>query len=391
MNDDGQRTRPVRVAHLHSALGVYGAERWTLTQLKYLDPARCEASLITIGAKPGADIFYRYALSTGVDATHIAAPGKLSLAAVTALRQHLVAHGIDVLHTHGFKSDVLGLLATTGLSVARVSTLHGWSADEGFRIRAYEAIGRVALRRFERIYPLSPALEQQMKERGFRAERVRLILNAVDTRAFDACFAVRRTRNAGAPFRAVFVGRMCQPKGVGDLIEAVARTRVEGGLQLDLLGDGPERAAFEELAEKLGVARQVRFLGAVENVAEHLGAADALILPSYSEGIPRVVMEAMAAGVAVIGSDIPGIRQLIVDGDTGLLAPVADPSALAQTIDRLAADPAAAATMVQRARALIDERFSAARMARNFEDEYAQLAARRRGAATGRVALGQES
>jgi glycosyltransferase involved in cell wall biosynthesis len=370
----GGSGRPVRVAHLHSSLGVYGAERWTLTLLKYLDPGRCVASLVTIGSKPGADAFHRYAAAAGVDATHIDAPGKLSLAGIAALRRHLRDRGIDILHAHGFKSDVVGLLAAAGLPVTCVTTLHGWSADEGLRIRLYETIGRVALRRYARIYPLSPALARQMADLGFPSDRVRLILNAVDTRAFDAGYARRTQRAPGEAFRLVFVGRMCRPKGVADLIEATARARLEVPFDVTYLGDGPERGEFEALAERLGVAARSRFAGAVDDVSVHLDAAHGLVLPSYSEGIPRVVMEAMAAGVPVIGTDIPGIRQLVADGETGLLVPVADPDALARAIERLAAEPALAARMVRRARALIDERYSAARMARDFESEYEALA-----------------
>lgn len=375
MRDAIEPTRPVRVAHLHSSLGVYGAERWTLTLLKYLDASRCAASLVTIGSKPGADALSQYARAAGVDATHIDAPGKLSLAGIAALRRYLRDRGIDILHAHGFKSDVVGLLAAAGLPVACVTTLHGWSADEGLRIRAYESIGRFALRGYRRIYPLSPALEKQMLDLGFPSERIRLILNAVDTRAFDAGFAKRTLRGAGEAFRLVFVGRMCRPKGVADLIEATSRVRLDVPLEVSYLGDGSERAEFEALAERLGVAARSKFPGAVDDVSAYLDAAHALALPSYSEGIPRVVMEAMAAGVPVIGTDIPGIRQLVSDGDTGMLVPVGNPDALARAIERMAADPGEAMRMAERARAVIDERFSAARMAREFEADYAGLLA----------------
>ncbi|MDH3603161.1 MAG: glycosyltransferase, partial [Candidatus Tectomicrobia bacterium] len=294
--------------------------------------------------------------------------------AILQLRRYLVTHCIDVLHTHGFKSDIIGALAAWGLPVRLVSTLHGWSADEGWLIRAYEAIGRLFLRRFDRLYPLSPALLRTLQRLNFPASKLRLVLNAVDETAFEASWQQRQTRQAHEPLTILFVGRLCRPKGIFDLLHAFHRSRFDVPALLQVVGEGPERAEIEALCERLDIASRVRFVGFVDDVRPLYDSSDVLVLPSYSEGIPRVVMEAFAAGLPVIGTAIPGIQQLVTHEGTGLLAPLGDEAGLAQALERMAAAPEWARDMALQARHLIETTHAASRQAQEFEAEYIELA-----------------
>jgi glycosyltransferase involved in cell wall biosynthesis len=359
-----------RVAHLHSTLGVYGAERWTYALLKHLDRQQFESIVISVGTKTGADSFYRLMTAEGFSAFHIAIPGKLNPRAVLELRRLLVRQGIDILHTHGFKADVLGYLATRALPIRLVSTIHGWTAEEGVRIKVYEAISRTFLRRFDRVYPLSPALLEHLTQRKFDPLKLQLILNAVDLSAFDFHFSARQ---AVDPFSVLFVGRLCRPKGVFDLLEAFAKVQTVAPVKLSVVGDGPDRMELEALSRTLGVADKIRFIGAVESIAPLLKESHALVLPSYSEGIPRVVMEAFAAGVPVIGTAIPGIKQLVEEGLTGLMVPVGDPKSLAEALRQLCERPDLAQWMASNARQVVTEKYSASRMAEDFQREYGRL------------------
>src|SRR4051794_5613800 len=157
--------RPIRVAHFVSSLGIYGAERWIHTLIDHLDGSAVQSMVITIGTKPGATAFHAMLKERGVRTEHLAIAGKLNPVAVFALRDALARENIGILHTHGFKSDILGYLACRSSAVRLVSTPHGSSAAEGWRIRAYERLGLMFLRGFDRIYPLSPALYESLLER----------------------------------------------------------------------------------------------------------------------------------------------------------------------------------------------------------------------------------
>jgi glycosyltransferase involved in cell wall biosynthesis len=358
------------VAHLHSTLGVYGAERWTLALIRHLDRREFEPIVISIGTKPGADSFFRLLLCEGLPAEHISVPGKLNPRAVLQLRRLLLRYKIDILHTHGSKADVLGYFATRKLSVRLVSTIHGWSSSEGLRIRVYEAIGRVFLKRFDCVYPLSPALLEDLLRCKFSPSRLHLILNGIDLSGLDYRFNKRRPGDA---LSVLFAGRICRPKGVFDLIRGFAKTRCSAPVRLTIVGAGPDRPEAEELARKIGVADRVKFVGAVPSIAPYLLESHVLVLPSYSEGIPRVVMEAFAAGVPVIGTAIPGMRQLVEHEITGLLVPTGEPVSLASALERMCEDPELAQRMASMARQVVNEKFSACRMADDFQEEYRRL------------------
>lgn len=362
--------RRIRVIHLHSTLGVYGAERWTLALLKHIDWEKLDLSVVSFGVKQGADAFYRQLIAEGFSAFHIALPGKLNPRAILKLRDFIRREKVDILHTHGFKADVLGYLATRGLPIRLVSTIHGWSADESRLIRFYETVSRAFLKRFDCVYPLSPALLQTLRQRGFDPLKLRLILNSVDLSGVN--FRVT-PRNSLDHFSLLFVGRICRPKGVFDLVEAFSLAKLPATSHLYIVGDGEDLEELKTVIYDLDLTDKVTLAGASSSVPEYLADSHVLVLPSYAEGIPRVVMEAFAAGTPVIGTDIPGIRQLVEDEVTGLLAPAGDTGALARAIERLCNHPELARHMAENARLVIEKNYSAKRMAQDFKTEYKQL------------------
>ncbi len=364
--------RKIRVIHLHSTLGIYGAERWTLALLKHIDRNKFDLGVVSIGVKEGADSFYHRLVAEGFSAHHIFLPGKLNPRAIWKLRHILQQENTDILHTHGFKADVFGYMATLGSSTKLVSTIHGWSADESRLIQLYETISRVFLKGFDCVYPLSPALLQTLRQHGFNPDRLRLVMNSVDLSGID--FKINE-RNAAAPYSVLFVGRICRPKGVVDLVNAFSLARLPASSHLHIIGDGEDAVELETIIGKLGISDKVTLVGASDSVSEYLADSHVLVLPSYAEGIPRVVMEAFAAGTPVVGTDIPGIRQLVEDEVTGLLTPVGDTGALARAIERLCNNPEQARLMAENARLVVEKSFSAKRMAQDFQSEYRQLCA----------------
>jgi glycosyltransferase involved in cell wall biosynthesis len=365
----------IRVLHFHSSKGLYGPERWTHLVLRSLTDSNVALEVLTIGTKPGYDDFARFLRDAGFAAFHLPIGGRIGRDAVRAIRRFVVEHRIDVLHTHGFKSDILGYLATRGLAVGLVTTPHGWCDHESIRIRAYETLGRWFLHGFDRVYPVSEHQIAVLRRYGLR-DAVRLIRNAVDIAAFDDVRQERETAPR-ASRRVLFVGRLCREKGALDLVRAFAR--LDGDAMLDLVGEGPADAEARALAEALGVAARVRFAGFQKDVRPFLRDAAVLALPSYSEGIPRVVMEAFAAGVPVVGTDIPGLRELVTSGDNGRLVPVGDPAALAAAIAAVLANPALGVRFAGRARDVLERSYSPERLCAELCEEYRRLAPKKAG------------
>ena len=163
-------------------------------------------------------------------------------------------------------------------------------------------------------------------------EKLRVVHCGVDPSGIE----VKKHERPGR--RLLFVGRLAVEKGLPFLLDAVAK--IEGAI-LDVAGDGPERKRLEMKATGLGIASRVRFLGyrSQGDVRKLIQQADVFVMTSFSEGIPVVLMEAMAAGVPVVATRIAGVPELVDDGDDGLLVLPGDADATAAAVRRLLDDP----------------------------------------------------
>jgi glycosyltransferase involved in cell wall biosynthesis len=240
----------------------------------------------------------------------------------------------DIVHAHSSKVGVLGRLAAWLASVpVRVYTVHGWS------FAAYDGLlGRVYLRLERLMRPLTTAVvcvaeatrRQGLAARACDPSRSVVIHNAVEVGSFGA-----RVESTGPP-RIVSVGRFAYPKDFATLLESL--TLLDADYHVALVGDGPDRAEVAAAAEARGLSDRVELLGAQSNVAELLARSGVFVLSSRSEGFPVSILEAMAAGLPVVATDVGGVAEAVTDGETGILVPAADPQALAGALEGLVAD-----------------------------------------------------
>jgi glycosyltransferase involved in cell wall biosynthesis len=190
--------------------------------------------------------------------------------------------------------------------------------------------------------------------------------NGVDPDRFKPAPDAPRRADAEGPLRLIIVGRLVRQKGVDVALAAMSRVKCE--VSLTVVGDGPCRAELAETAVELGLADKVRFLGWLDREAmpKAYAEAEAMVFPSRDEGMPNVVLEAMASGLPVVGTDIPGTRDLVADGVTGVLTAVDDVAAVAAAVEALAADPERRAAMGAAGRRRVCERFSWSAAARRY-------------------------
>ncbi len=193
---------------------------------------------------------------------------------------------------------------------------------------------------------------------GVPPDRVEILINGVPAPS------VARRPEPSLPFKLLFVGNLSDRKGVPDLLQAMAPPSLaELPLQLTLAGGG-DVAAYEARARALGLAPdRVHFEGWADQnaVARHMAEADLLVLPSYDEGLPLVILEALANSVAVVCTPVGEIPHMLSDGDNALLVPPGDVAALADALRRLAQNPALRERLERNGRALYAQNFSLTR------------------------------
>lgn len=179
------------------------------------------------------------------------------------------------------------------------------------------------------------------------------------------------------PARIVFVGRLHPQKGLDTLLQALQqlREKYDGRLQLQLLGDGPLRAELTQLAEQLDISDIVHFVGQTDEVTRYLQEADVFVLPSRAEGISNALLEAMAAGLTAVVSQIPGNVDVIEHEKNGLLFTVDDPQALAESVHRVLTQANLREQLGRQARQRVVDRFSLGYVADCYIDLYRTLLA----------------
>ena len=188
------------------------------------------------------------------------------------------------------------------------------------------------------------------------------IPNGVDTARFSPA-----PRDAGDVCELLLVGRLAPQKGVDILLHALAR--IPSGWRLRIVGDGPERARLGDLSAALGLAARVKFHGWAQrdDLPALYRSADVFVFPSYDEGMPNVVLEALASGLPVVATRIAGTEQLVAHGANGALVPPGEPAAFAEALAPLIAAPELRRAMGEISRAFAVEQFSWARSAAAYE------------------------
>jgi len=298
-----------------------------------------------------------------------------------AARFAVLLRGADVVHTHThMAARVLARLAGTSARVAIVDHLH---IENHFRPQRLPAAGLRALdnttaRLSDRLLAVSDDTRRAFVAQGYPADRIETVSNGIQLPVEDRSNGLRA--ELGVPAEAPLVGeiaRLCDVKGQRELIQAAARVP---GLHVVLAGEDLEAGgAFRESlvaeAERAGVADRVRFAGfrPAESV---LGALDVFVLPSWIEGMPITVLEAMAHRKPVVATPVGGTPELVVDGETGLLVPPRDPEALADALGALVADPQRARRLGEAGYARVAERFTVERMTTRVLEVYDEVAGR---------------
>ena len=352
-----------RVLHVCSDTNIGGAGRYVLTLLT--QPRIAERFVVAV-ACPEGDLAVTLRRAGLEVLTYPGADVSFSLAALQSLYLLVRSWRPQIVHTHG---SLAGRVAAGVAGVKVVYTKHGLAsvAEQAVQVRRARAtVKRAAVRVFaDRIVAVSEAVKRSLVAAGADAERVWVIPGGV---ALDGYVGVPPL----VPGVVGALGRLSFEKGFDVLVDAVPRL-AGAGIRVLLAGDGPQREALSRQVADLGLSEAVSLVGFVDAVPAFLGRTGVFVLPSRSEGLGLVLVEAMAAGRPVVATRVGGIPEVVVDGETGFLVEPEDAGALAGAIARVLGDPALAFRLGEAGRRRAQAVFSAERMADQMAALYAEL------------------
>jgi glycosyltransferase EpsF len=376
----------IRVLHLVTWLERGGLETWLLDMLRAIPPETvrmdfsCKGpsvgTLAPAAERHGARVFH---CPLRVDHVGFAA----------ALGRVIREGGYHVVHNHLEAYSGVGAWVARRAGVPVITSFHNtefppqtWTRLPGLRdLRAgYAAVSRRCAVRWSRyVTGCSQAVLVRMLPRGGGPARGRVLYYGVTpgARAGEAERAALR-REMGWPADSpviAHVGRMVEQKNHEGLLDVFVRvTRAVPGVRLLCAGDGPLRAAVERRIAREGLAAHARCVGVRADVPALLAGSDLMLLPSRHEGLGLVALEAAAVGLPVVGSRIPGLDEVVLDGATGTLHDVADVAGMAASVTRLLREPGLAERLGRAARRRVTDHFSVPASAARLQGLYRECA-----------------
>ncbi|HEY1859903.1 MAG TPA: glycosyltransferase [Gemmataceae bacterium] len=363
------------VVHLTSSRFFGGPERQMLGLAHSL---ACQSAFLSFSEGGRCQSFLEAARREGFHAHALEHDTPNLRAAIDELAGILQDLGAEVLCCNGYKADLLGRIAARRMRIPVVAVSRGWTR-ESWKVRLYESLDRLHLRWMDRVVCVSEGQAARVRQSGVPAHRVAVIRNAINTERFERPDPHCRERLRGyfghAPSRLVgAVGRLSPEKGFGVLVDAARQiARQDRTVGFLVFGDGALRDSLARRIDAAGLAGRFILAGFRDDLDSLLPGLDTLVLPSFTEGLPNVVLEAFAAEIPVVATAVGGTPEIVTDEVNGYLVPPGDPDALARRMSDLLVSEERRRAMGSQGRQRIEEEFTFEIQARAYAQLFAEL------------------
>lgn len=366
----------MKILHVIDSCGFYGAEAVLLELMSEQKAQGCQPVLLSLGAVgEGEKAIERMARSCGVELVVIRASSLAALirSVYRACRENDF-WAADVVHSHGYKGNILfGLFLKPLCKIPLVSTLHGWTSTQRFsKLRVYELFDQLSLRRFDARVAVTahhPALSSFLLR---NKNNNKVVHNGIRPLTFETDTVERQDKDFADFCRDGFivggVGRLSPEKGFENLIRAL--TLLPDQFKLVIIGEGDCRDDLTAAMTELGVNHRVLLPGYRDRAFNYIKYFDVFVLPSLTEGLPMIILEAMQAQCPIIATDVGGVADTLRDGSYGHVIPPENPEAIAGRIKHVHDHRSEAMAMTRAAYHHVINHYSCAKMAQGYRKIY---------------------
>jgi glycosyltransferase involved in cell wall biosynthesis len=334
-----------------------------------------ELAVATYWRGPGESPVAEAARSAGLSVFTITERGRWDTAVFSQLRRIVSQYKPDILESRNVKSHFLVRLLGLQKGQPWLAWNHGYTARDWLD-RAYSQLDRWSLHGAFRVVTVCGPFAKELERRGIEKCKITVLHNFVKPFVPAPLSEVEQLRDRlGLQDKAVIlvVGRLSSEKGHAVLLQAAARLEKMTGVpdfRVVVLGDGPENENLLRLRVRLGIENRIVMAGFQKDVSPFYSLGTMLALPSYSEGSPNVVLEAMAAGLPIAATAVGGVPEILENAVTGLIVQPGDPQAMAEAILQLLHDPETAAKLADAARSRVQSDYTPAAYRRSLSQFY---------------------
>jgi glycosyltransferase involved in cell wall biosynthesis len=274
--------------------------------------ARGHRVIVSANVAPGPYPLLDALTAAGIHVDRFQATSRQSNVERTHIRDLIDTHHVQIVHTHGYRPDILDIPVARKAGVAVASTLHGFTGGD-WKVRLYEWLQVRAVRNADAVIAASTGIVTRCEHHGVSRTRLHLIRNAYapapGTLSRDD--ARRALKLAHGIHHIVWVGRLSEEKAPDRVIEALSESNPLDNVRLSIIGDGPMRESLQARAAELGIADRVIFHGIVPDASLYLRGFDSFALTSRTEGTPLVLLEAMAAELPIVATAVGGVPDVV--------------------------------------------------------------------------------
>jgi glycosyltransferase involved in cell wall biosynthesis len=308
--------------------------------------------------------FVRKCKELGIEVDLITEESRFDRQVLSQLRAVIERRKPDLIQTHHVKSHFLLALTKSWKQIPWLAFHHGYTTTD-LKMQAYNQLDRWSLRMADKVITVCGPFRDELIQKGVSDKRIEVLHNSVREATKvgdDARERLRQRLSIGNDERVLLaVGRLSREKAHSDLLVAAAHLRrnyPQLNFKLLIVGEGPELVHLKRIIEELDLDASVILVGQVEDTSPYYAIADALVLPSHSEGSPNVLLEGLAFGVPIVATDVGGVPEMITNGANGLLVTARDPTALAERMAEVLSNSALAARLVTEGKRRVRDEYS---------------------------------
>jgi glycosyltransferase involved in cell wall biosynthesis len=363
----------MKILHLRSSNFYGGPERQIHFHARLAAKAGYEMIVGSFSENGNSPKFLEVITADNIETQLFGVKNAYDFGAIGLVRKYLKENNIDILCTHDYRSHFVGYRAVRGNQTGWVAFSRGWTKDS-LRVRLYTWLEKFIIRFADHIVAVSKAQKMKLVRLLISDLKITVAHNAIDIDSFANIVKVDLRKRFNLPDDSIIVvagGRFSREKGQKYLITAAAQAlKYDKRLKFIIYGDGPDYNKIADNVRKLNLNEQIICPGFEKNLLGCLKGADILVNPSLSEGLPNIVLEAMAMGIPVIATSVGGVPELIHSGVDGIMVPPGDSKAIALSIIELAGDANQRDKLAEAARSTVGKFFMYEKQLASLETVY---------------------